>query len=386
MLSGPPGDLALVGKTLRSLERNVLMAKGGLFDMIGKSFYTYHRLYAELSMLNRKIYCFGAADEKAEGKIRGMTLAGALCDEVTLYPESFVTQLLARCSVESSQLFWNCNPDSPFHYIKERYIDNPDLRDLIKTFHFLMDDNPALDEKYKADLARLYTGIWKKRLIEGLWVMADGVIYPEWDPEKMCVNEAPDRLSHFHYGVDYGITNPQVYLMTGERMEKNPKTGKEELHLYVMKEYYKAGGEGIMKTDDNMAEDYVDFAGRYLLNRTRVDPSATSFKNALKKRGVNAMDAKNDVKMGIANVSSWIGSGRLHVVKPNCPNLLKEFSTYTWDARAQKQGKDEPLKESDHCMDALRYIINSDYPIFNATGQAMLPGGPSRPSKWRSAE
>lgn len=166
--NGPPGTLMMCGKTIRTLENNVLMANpGGLFEMLGEGNYKYNRSNGELFIGQRKIICIGANDEKAESKIRGMTLAGAMCDEVTLYPQNFITQLIARCSIKGAQLFWNCNPDNPNHYIKTDYIDNQELKNKVKVWHFLMEDNPALDPEYVADLKLMYNGVWYKRMIEG---------------------------------------------------------------------------------------------------------------------------------------------------------------------------------------------------------------------------
>ena len=144
IINGPKGTLLMAGKTIRTLERNVLKAENGLFDLLGEGNYKYNGSTGELQIGNRKIICIGASDERSENKIRGMTLAGALCDEVTLFPKSFIEQLIGRCSVAGSQLFWNCNPDSPYHFLKQEYLDNPKMKPLVKHWRFLMYDNPYL--------------------------------------------------------------------------------------------------------------------------------------------------------------------------------------------------------------------------------------------------
>ena len=111
MATGPKGDLAILGKTRDTLQRNVLNT---LFDIVGDSNYHWiNKQAGELMLLGRRCYCFGAANEEAESKIRGATFAGALCDEANLYPKNVFQQLLARLSIEGAQCFLNCNPDSP---------------------------------------------------------------------------------------------------------------------------------------------------------------------------------------------------------------------------------------------------------------------------------
>src|SRR5690606_4293976 len=137
---------------------------------------------------------------------RGMTLAGAYGDEVTLWPESFFTMLLSRLSVPGAQFFGTTNPDSPGHWLKKRYLDRADELSL-RRFRFTLADNPALDPAYVEALKREYTGLWYRRYILGEWVAAEGAIYDMFDPDRHVARELPEIL-HWWVGVDYGTTNP----------------------------------------------------------------------------------------------------------------------------------------------------------------------------------
>ncbi|WP_426444230.1 hypothetical protein [Brevibacillus laterosporus] len=48
--------------------------------------------------------------------------------------------------------------------------------------------------------------------------------------------------------------------------------------------------------------------------------------------------------------------GRLFVHE-SCANLIREFSSYSWDVKAQERGEDVVTKENDHALDALRYAL-----------------------------
>ena len=123
IINGPQGDLVMVGKTIATLQRNVL---NDIRDLVGeKNFHWVNRQQGELLLFGRRVYCMGATNEGAEAKIRGATIAGAYCDEANLYPESFFAQLMARMSVEGASCFCNCNPDSPYHWFYTGYIMNP---------------------------------------------------------------------------------------------------------------------------------------------------------------------------------------------------------------------------------------------------------------------
>ena len=298
-----------------------------------------------------------------------MTLAGAVCDEVTLYPESFITQLIARCSIPEAKMFWNCNPDSPYHYINKNYLQNDKLIGIVKRFHFLMEDNPSLDEQYKKDIKQLYSGIWYQRFILGLWVLAEGVIYTEFSEELHCINGSDiPLLNVYHIGCDYGITNPHVYLKVGINMQHG------QPHFYVLEEYYNNKTEGKPKTDTLFLEDYKIFIDSINIQSCIIDPSATSLINLFKINNINVKQANNAVIDGINNVSAMIKQNRIHIVKDKCPNLIKEFAAYSWDTKAQLLGDDVPLKKNDHALDALRYVINTLYPVKRAIGNINLRG------------
>ena len=156
LVDGPDGDLAMLGRTTATLQRNVL---NDMFDIVGPKNYKWvNRQQGELNILGRRVYCFGANNEDAESKIRGATFAGALCDEVNLYPQSVFNQLMARLSVEGAKCFCNCNPDSPYHWLYTDYITNDDIKDR-KCWKFLMEDNLSLSKSYIESLKQMYRGV-----------------------------------------------------------------------------------------------------------------------------------------------------------------------------------------------------------------------------------
>ncbi|MFR9048194.1 MAG: phage terminase large subunit, partial [[Clostridium] leptum] len=132
-----------------------------------------------------RFYLFGGKDEGASAMIQGITLAGILLDEVALMPRSFVEQALARCSVEGSKFWFNCNPEHPRHWFYEEWIQKRDEKNAYY-LHFRMEDNPSLSEKMIERYRGLYSGSFYQRFIEGRWVAAEGLVYP--------FMEEPDRF------------------------------------------------------------------------------------------------------------------------------------------------------------------------------------------------
>ena len=127
-----------------------------------------------------RFYLFGGKDESSYTLIQGITLAGVLFDEVALMPRSFVNQAMARCSVEGSKLWFNCNPDNPLHWFRQEWILKAPERNALH-LHFLMDDNPSLSEDKKAQYRSMFSGVFYQRYILGQWVMGEGLIYDMFD-------------------------------------------------------------------------------------------------------------------------------------------------------------------------------------------------------------
>ena len=68
--------------------------------------------------------------------------------------------------------------------------------------------------------------------------------------------------------------------------------------------------------------------------------------------------AINDVADGIRLVAAKLNAGGL-LFSAGCRHTLEEFQSYVWDEKAAARGEDKPVKANDHCMDAVRYFVNT---------------------------
>ena len=316
--TAPEGQLVMCGRTERALKRNVLDV---IQTYLGNEF-SYNRTLAEAKFGGRTIHIVGANDERAEEKIRGITCAGAYCDEATLYPKSFFQMLVTRLSVIGAKLFATTNPDSPFHYLKTDYIDKAEELGY-KVFHYEIDDNVFLSNFYIMNMKRQFTGLWYKRFIEGRWVMADGVVYDMWNQDHM-INDRQvfPKYRYKSIGIDYGISNPTAFVMVGWNTP-------EEIH--VLKEYYyNSNIDGKkQKTDEEFCGDLIKFIGDEKINYIYVDPSALSFIGVLKRYGFKLGRTHNQVLEGIQFVSRLMYEKRVKFHK-KCKELVKEIGSYIW--------------------------------------------------------
>lgn len=344
-------NFGICGKTVQSAERNVLKPLQQMEDLPYSMAYKVSTrcLTVRCGGKENYFYLFGGKDESSYMLIQGITLAGVMLDEVALMPRSFVEQALARCSVSGSKLWFNCNPENPRHWFREEWIKKADEKKALH-LHFLMDDNPSLDEATRQRYRNLYTGIFYERYILGRWVMSEGLIYDMFDPTSNTYTDAqrPESL-HFSgmrtIACDYGTVNPTVFLDIYDY----------DGHFYVDREYrWDSRKEGRQKTDEEYAGDMVEFVGQ---NQCMiiVDPSAASFIEALRRRGLYVVPANNDVIDGIRKTGVLL-QHRAILIHQTCEGLIDEMALYLWD---QKSSEDKPVKENDHGPDALRYYVNS---------------------------
>lgn len=344
-------NLGMAGKTIGSFRRNVLFWLRLMLLARGykvKDHRTDNMLEVTKKGKTNYFYIFGGKDERSQDLIQGITLAGMFFDEVALMPQSFVNQATGRCSVEGSKFWFNCNPDGPYHWFKTEWIDKLVEKNLIY-LHFTMDDNLSLSEKIKARYRSMYSGVFYKRYIEGLWTVAEGVIFDMFDKGKHVYDQILDYiLGESYISIDYGTQNATVFLLW--------QKDKDGIWNCTKEYYYSGRDRKKQKTDKEFAEDLISFTKDIKIKKVIVDPSAASFIAELTQRGFSIQRAKNDVLDGIRLVGTLLNENKIKFHK-DCDETIKEFSAYIWDEKASKKnGEDKPIKQHDHAMDAVRYF------------------------------
>jgi len=352
-------ELAIFGRTIKTVERNIT---NQIRELIGEFPCSIHK--GEATILNRKVYLFGADKEPSETKIRGATFHGAYGDEMTLIPESFFKTMMTRLSVEGAKLFGTCNPDSPFHWLKKDYIDNDRLD--LKHFSFKLEDNLGLDKEYIKAIKNEFSGMFYKRFIDGEWCMADGVIYDMFNYDLHVSDKLPpdDHDVVEYIGIDYGTNNPTVFL--------NVLHDRSDNRIYIVEEYYYDSTKtGRQKTDKQYVQDLKRFIGIKNIKQIIVDPSCLSLKAEMRDQGLKRIvDGDNRVIDGIRNVSTHFQQN-LVSINPMCKYTIGECGSYIWDAKAQLKGEDKPIKAHDHCLDNFRYVVMHVAPLQRTSIQSM---------------
>ena len=348
---------AICGKTVDSTVKNIVVPYLGVTWAQDKYNLSWRRADKVLLVSDGKhqniFEVFGGKDESSFSLIQGRTLAGVLFDEVALQPRSFVEQALARCSVEGSRFWFNCNPESPKHWFYEEWVKNPKKHNALH-LHFELDDNPALTEEIKARYRSMYSGVFYDRYILGKWVAADGIIYPQFSEAKHVVKSKPRDYAKYYVSIDYGTHNPTSMGLWGLYNRK---------WYRVADSYFDSVKQMRQRTDEEHYRELhnliTDNTGGKKPVAVIVDPSAASFIECIKRHGeYRVRQADNDVLSGIANVSTELNAGRL-LFCDCCHEIFDEFLSYIWDQKAAERGEDKPVKQYDHAMDDMRYFVQT---------------------------
>lgn len=373
--TGPPGPLAMIGKTARTVRQNLIDV---MVSLLGERRCRFVEGSGVLHLFGRRIYVVGANDERSVTKIQGLTLAGAYVDEGATIPEGFFNMLFSRLSVAGAKLFVTSNPASPAHWFKTKWLDRAKLwidrdgvhhvnsdesaLDLVRVT-FVIDDNPNLPADYVQRIKSSYTGMFYRRYVLAEWVSADGAVFDAWDPDRHVVDEVPPIIQWVGVGIDYGVSNAFAALLGG--------VGIDDC-LYIVSEWsYDGRAQRRQLTDVEyserirgwLADPTPDLPEDKRLRDVRppyvvVDPSAASFIAQLHRDGVNPWPADNSVLDGIRLVSSLLVLGKLKVHR-RCKGLTDEFPGYSWSPKAQALGRDEPIKVADHRIDGCRYLLRT---------------------------
>ena len=348
-------QFGICGKTIASLRRNVLAEILPKLEKLGatwKEKRSENLLVLRLLGHENRFYIFGGRDESSASLIQGITFAGILLDEAALMPKSFVEQACARCSVEGSRLWFNCNPAGPGHWLYRTWVQEADKHNCLR-LHFTMEDNPSLTQQIRQRYQNLYTGVFYRRYILGEWVQAEGRVYDFFTPEM--AGKAPECCDRWYISCDYGTVNPMSMGLWGRHGDR----------WYRVKEFYfDSRRQQRQMTDAEYADALQNLAGDRTITAVIVDPSAASFLEALRRRGWRVQKAKNDVIGGIRLTADLLKNGKL-VICEDCQDCLREMEEYVWDLSGGS--KDRVRKEHDHAMDDMRY--------FAATVLADKPSG-----------
>lgn len=361
-------NFGICGKTVRSAERNIIRPLQDSADI--KQYFTVKYIRSigvlEVSKGNQKnyFYVFGGKDESSYMLIQGITLSGVMFDEVALMPRSFVDQAIARTlSVDRSKLWFNCNPESPNHWFYTEWVTKP-LKHRALHLHFLMEDNPTLSQEQIDKAKSMFTGVFYKRYIEGVWTVAEGAIYQIFaDNKSQYYTDTPD-YDYVQVGIDFGGNkSAHTFVATGLKYdyskltvlmsERHVATGLSPDDLYDLLERF------IKKVTDLYKKPLVIYA----------DSAEQTLINGIKARFT--IPIKNSIKNPIIDriraTIMLLSSGRFYITK-DCVSLEKALETAVYDSKEPDDVRLDDGTSDIDTLDAFEYSWEKQIKAYTKLG------------------
>ncbi|EJD67862.1 PBSX family phage terminase large subunit [Bacillus sp. 916] len=304
-----------------------------------------------VEIFGNRVYCFDGANADSWKKARGFTSAGAFLNEATALHDSFVKEVISRCSYKGAVVMMDTNPENPMHTVKTDYIDKDGQmlksgRLNIRSFHFSLFDNNFLDPEYvESIVASTPSGMFTDRDIHGYWVAPEGVIYKDFNKDIHYISseELENRRVNFKKyfaGVDWGYEHPGSIVVIGQDDQGGFYLLEEHAKRHEEIDYWVKVAKGVKERYGNI-NFYCDTARPEHVQRFR-------------REKLRALNADKAVISGIEEVARLLKRNELFIVKDKVARFEKEIFMYVWN---QKTG--DPVKEWDDVLDALRYALYS---------------------------
>jgi PBSX family phage terminase large subunit len=367
IIQSPEKVFLMSGNTLGSVNRNCIIGDFGLIAISsGKAKPRTDQDGSKYLQLGDKIiyYC-GADNEASYKKIRGLSIGGWYADEVNLQARNFIETALARSfASRDRQNIWTLNPDAPIHWIYTEYIDRYAKEKIpgYNYYHFTLEDNPALSDERKAEIAAQFTGLFYKRYVLGLRVRAEGGIYTSFinnrpgEPGNVMDKE-PEKIHRITLGADFGgSASATAYSAVGWFFNQ-----EKRLSLVVLDEHYDTENRSVEAILRNWRNFVARNRERFPIDRAFGDSAEQLIIKSMNNSGAgvyveNAM--KREVVDRIRLFDVLFSQGRAFIMR-RCRRTIEAFENAVWDQKKIDVRLDDGTTNIDS-LDATEYAVERD--------------------------
>lgn len=291
------------------------------------------------------IALYGWESVQERGKGRGLANDFIVCDEVSSYRNFWMgwDEVLSPTLIDRRGSAMFISTPKGFNHFYDLYgkeAKDPDY----KSFHFTSYDNPnvpsdEIDRERRSKpedvFAQEYMADFRKQ---------QGLVYKEFSRDRHVIDTLPTTFVESFAGIDFGFTNPTAVIHIKRDRDDN---------YYVVAEWYRTE-----RTEEQIAE-YVKSCN---FNRVYPDPESPSAINVLNTKGIAVVEVvknKDSIKNGINRVRELFKQRKLYIHN-SCVNLISELETYAYpEKRPDNNEQENPIKEHDHALDALRYALTT---------------------------
>lgn len=328
----------------------------GATHVIGKSRFEYGN--------SSMVAYVGLEDKEQLQRLKSIGRRGGVdivfMEEATEFTEADFNAVLARMRGRAAswrQILLACNPDAPGHWIYTRLIQGGEAR----VFYSFPNDNTHNPADYLDSLRRL-TGVDRQRLLEGKWVQATGLIYDVWlddyghgDTGNVSLEaEYQPGGGEILFAVDDGYVGRIDPTHGYYTADSHPRTFllcqlRPDGRLCIFDEHL-----AVRTQADVQIQEVLDL-GYPLPDYAVVDKSAAQLMGRMNEMGIFTKKGAPTVDESVKEMRRWLGPDengyRRLLVHPRCKHTRWEMVNYRYG------DNNKPVKEFDHCEDALRGLL-----------------------------
>ncbi len=316
-------------------------------EVFGESVISKNETLLEIKIQNLKggtslVSLKGWESVYQSGKGRGTENNLILADEVAFcrgFIEYFDKVLAPTLLTTKGRAVFGSTPNgfNDFYTLTQRAQINPDWF----YSHATSYDNPANDS---VEIERIRKEINDDRFSQEY--MADfrkleGLVFKEFNRERHVYDSDIEGEIEYLGGVDFGYKNPAAITHVKYKNE----------NYYVTQEWYRT---------ERSEEQITEYVSSCKFNLAYPDPENPSAIALLNNKGVAVVEVikgKGSIKSGIDKIHLLFKMGKLHIHK-SCTNLIWELENYRYPDKRDNHNEDEnPIKENDHAIDSLRYVL-----------------------------
>ena len=369
-------DHGIIGVTEGTIRRNLIFPEISYLSILralGVRPYTasaggYH-LCIPLLERTMRIWMIGAQDTTvAVDRVAGATWGSVHIDEGARIPEEVWDIVLSRLSGRYSKVWTGLNPGGTRHWFRRRFVNRTSGdSEKARVVTFNLSDNPGIPKEAINRLERSFTGHTRKRLIEGIWSDASGLVWPKWVEaevgDELWKSELhPGSFSDDPVSWSVGISWSSAGVF-GAVIAAHPNESRET--GVVVADRIRDPSLSDPLSDLEHGKETVDWirsvsgrdASKVMVVVNKILPNVVA--EEIERSGYALSDAETDELGGIQETGSRLADGSWRI-SLECNELLNEIPSYLWDEEwAKAGGEDRPQKEASPLCDALRHIAHA---------------------------
>jgi phage terminase large subunit len=342
------------------------------FLAYGKHFITdYHETHQEITWHNgTKIYGISADKPQRLEGIKANFLWG---DEIFQIKEQLFLEALARTSDTEGYSWWTgslgtqyTNPKAhwAFRYFKEKPIEDSEC------FEWSTAENPYFPNQELDRLKNTLDPRTFRQMFEIDWnVPGTGLVYDDFDEGNLISGYAYNPKLPTYVSIDWGWTHPMacVFIQYDRATDRvyvfdeivKSKLSVENLYSLIMKKNY------------NITEWICDIAGNQEREQTGIS-NVQWFRDRGIKFNYRTMGIQNSIAIVRSFIKNTKGQARLFIDEKACPKLIDNMRNYSYPQKDGVVTNENPIKEADDAVDALRYYFGNKHDSLLKPNEVML--------------